>query len=160
MNWEAIGAIGELLSAVVVIFSIFYLARQVRQGTEQTRLNAIQAINVSNDSAFDPIYIPENSRIWTRCHAKAPDVDEHELQIFDMLMARLIGSFDTTTYQYEHGAFDEEMYLGALPFFASFVTTPGGAEWLEHRRNVFMKSTMEHLDRAIAESRIIPAREW
>ena len=37
MNWEAIGAIGELLSAVVVIFSIFYLARQVRQGTEQTR---------------------------------------------------------------------------------------------------------------------------
>ena len=33
MNWEAIGAIGEILSAITVIASIFYLSIQIRQNT-------------------------------------------------------------------------------------------------------------------------------
>ncbi len=32
MNWEAIGAVGEVLGAVAVVVSIIYLARQVRHG--------------------------------------------------------------------------------------------------------------------------------
>ena len=30
MNWEAIGAVGELLSAMVVIASVIYLGIQIR----------------------------------------------------------------------------------------------------------------------------------
>jgi len=37
MNWEAIGAIGEVLGAVAVILTLTYLAAQIRQNTRSTR---------------------------------------------------------------------------------------------------------------------------
>ena len=35
MNWEAIGAIGEIIAAAAVVFSFVYLAAQIRQNTQQ-----------------------------------------------------------------------------------------------------------------------------
>ncbi len=42
MNWDAIGAIAELLGAVGVIASLVYLATQLRQNTRATRASAYQ----------------------------------------------------------------------------------------------------------------------
>ena len=37
MNWEAIGAIGEALGALVVVITVGYLAIQIRQNTAQQK---------------------------------------------------------------------------------------------------------------------------
>ena len=42
MNWEAIGAIGEILGALGVIGSVLYLAVQVRSDREATKANTTQ----------------------------------------------------------------------------------------------------------------------
>ena len=34
MNWEALGAITEIVGAIVVIITLIYLARQIHQGNE------------------------------------------------------------------------------------------------------------------------------
>ena len=39
MNWDAIGAIAELLGAIGVIASLIYLATQIRQSREQMSQN-------------------------------------------------------------------------------------------------------------------------
>ena len=41
MNWEAIGAVGEILGALGVIITLLYLAGQIRQNNRQIRGNAI-----------------------------------------------------------------------------------------------------------------------
>jgi hypothetical protein len=38
MNWEALGAIGEIVGAVAVIVTLRYLAVQIRGGCELERL--------------------------------------------------------------------------------------------------------------------------
>ena len=43
MNWDAIGAIAELLGAVGVIASLVYLATQIRQSRQQMRTYAHDA---------------------------------------------------------------------------------------------------------------------
>lgn len=43
MNWDAIGAIGEIVGAVAVVATLFYLAVQVRETRKDARLSAIQA---------------------------------------------------------------------------------------------------------------------
>ena len=40
MNWEAVGAIGEVLGALVVTVSLIYLALQVRQANLQAQGSA------------------------------------------------------------------------------------------------------------------------
>ncbi len=45
MNWEAIGAIGELLGAMAVVISLVYVASQVKSGTQALK-------TTTRDSAF------------------------------------------------------------------------------------------------------------
>ncbi len=44
MNWEAIGAIGEAVGAVVVVASLVYLALELRQANNIARFNTTQQL--------------------------------------------------------------------------------------------------------------------
>jgi hypothetical protein len=44
MNWEAIGAIGELIGAVAVVITLVYLAVQIRQNTMVSRAATRQKV--------------------------------------------------------------------------------------------------------------------
>jgi hypothetical protein len=43
MNWEAIGAFGEIIGALAVVATLFYLAVQVRETRKDAKLSAVQA---------------------------------------------------------------------------------------------------------------------
>lgn len=43
MNWEAIGAVGEVVGAIGVILTLVYLAYQIRQNTFQLEQNTVTA---------------------------------------------------------------------------------------------------------------------
>ncbi len=45
MNWDAVGAIAEMIGAIAVIVSILYLAMQVRQGAADVRANIIHSLH-------------------------------------------------------------------------------------------------------------------
>jgi hypothetical protein len=154
MDWNAIGAVGEILGAIAVLITLIYLARQVKHGTKQAHLSSIQAVNASNDSAFEPIYIPENSKIFAKGQECFSSLDQHEKIVFDMLMTRLMASFSATTYQFDHGVYDEELYWGMVGFYASYIQSPGGAEWFREGKSRLSQSCVNNLETAssIAEN--------
>ena len=50
MNWEALSAIGELVGAVGVVATLFYVAVQVRQNTRAVRAATLNAITSSHQA--------------------------------------------------------------------------------------------------------------
>ncbi len=42
INWEAIGAIGELMGATAVVVTLLYLVKQIKQNTESTDAVGLQ----------------------------------------------------------------------------------------------------------------------
>lgn len=42
MNWEAMGAVGEVVGALAVVLTLAYLARQIRQSNRQDLLSAFR----------------------------------------------------------------------------------------------------------------------
>ena len=44
MNWEAIGAIGEIVGAIAVVITLLYLASQTRQNTKATHAQATASV--------------------------------------------------------------------------------------------------------------------
>lgn len=42
MNWDAIGAIGEIIGAVVVVITLLYLATQIRQTSKSIEVSALR----------------------------------------------------------------------------------------------------------------------
>lgn len=44
MNWEAIGAIGEIVGATAVVVTLIYLTTQIRQNTRQLASTSLQGL--------------------------------------------------------------------------------------------------------------------
>ena len=61
MNWEAIGAVGEVLGALGVIATLSYLAVQIRQNTRTVRSATHQA-SVGRSDGRTPSRRAERSR--------------------------------------------------------------------------------------------------
>jgi hypothetical protein len=67
MNWEAIGAVAELLAAIGVIVSLVYLASQIRHSREQMRQNTRAVEAQVSWAHWDSTY-----KVY---HARAQDPD-------------------------------------------------------------------------------------
>ena len=50
MNWEAVGAVGEVFGATVVVATMFYLAMQIRENKRSNQMLAATRIAESADS--------------------------------------------------------------------------------------------------------------
>ena len=46
LNWDAIGAVGEIVGALAVVVSLIYLATQIRTQNIEARLAAVHEISV------------------------------------------------------------------------------------------------------------------
>jgi len=54
VNWEAIGAIGEIAGALGVIVTLIYLAIQLRQNTKASHATAVQS-SMENSARFSEL---------------------------------------------------------------------------------------------------------
>src|SRR5262245_36441765 len=71
MNWEAIGAIGQLLSSITVFVTLGYLAVQVRQVNRNSALAAMQANRAQRQTWFVGIRdSPHYPRIQVKLDSK------------------------------------------------------------------------------------------
>ena len=83
MNWEAIGAIGELVGAIGVILTLIYLAYQIRQNTIQLEQNTLgakaAAQNASNEALRENrkalFESEEMAEIWHQGHDNPEALD-------------------------------------------------------------------------------------
>ena len=66
MNWEAIGAIGEIVGAIAVVVTVGYLAVQIRQNTRSIRAAAVHQATVgASDFARSIAESEELARIFS-----------------------------------------------------------------------------------------------
>ena len=92
MNWEAIGAVGEVLGAIAVIATLAYLAVQIRQNTlqlhqstEVARYAAIDQVGQRGYTLRLSLADPKHSAIYLKGLAGA-DLDQVEALQFNMLL--------------------------------------------------------------------------
>lgn len=75
MNWDAIGAVGEILGALAVVVTLFYLARQVRQNTIVTRAETTKDLYLASvRSIMDLAGNEQLTRTWADIR-QFPDLD-------------------------------------------------------------------------------------
>ena len=67
MNWDALGAIGEIVGATAVAISVIYLAVQIRKQTVESRLSATRDLS-DKRSGFMKVLVSDEdlSQIWLK----------------------------------------------------------------------------------------------
>ena len=137
MNWDAIGAVAELLGAIGVIASLVYLATQIRQSREQMSQNTRALKASSYQQLFENLGDATGRRLdnslWERAvrlglddYAGLPAEDAFR---FDWWMLETMRAFDNGHYQYRVGMLDEERWRIHYLDVASYFQNPGVREW-------------------------------
>ena len=153
MNWDAIGAVGELLGALAVLVTLGYLAAQIRQNTRTVRAATAQAIQ----SALNDVHahIKQDSaaaRIYRLGLSEPSKLDEDEQVQFAMTMYSIFAQFENIFYQFQQGTLDSavlERHSLAMEFY---LQTPGGADWWESWKGRFSSDFVSFLVARLAIS--------
>ena len=151
MNWDAIGAIGEIIGAAGVIGTLLYLAIQVRASTAATETENRSAIANGYRAILTLNFDSEIA------HAFRVGIHDYPNMTFDgrVKFANLCGHefllFQTAFAQYEAGQLDTETYESYLSWLASIIVTPGGSNWWEETRPVYLSRMVKVVDRRIAD---------
>jgi hypothetical protein len=100
MNWDAIGAIAELLGAMGVTASLIYLATQMRQNTRAMRAGAYQEVLNQRDSAMLPLMQDGKlAHLCSRGTANLDDLSEVEKIRFEVWIFTVMSSSDNIYYK-------------------------------------------------------------
>ncbi len=121
MNWEAIGAIGEILGAAGVILTLGYLAFQIRAGTKATKAAAFQAV-LQSEMEFASILI-ENAGTWEKIVTDAPLSEGEETRVAIVLYNLFMLDSERRFHQYNSGYLEASAWEGrlrSLPLLVKF----------------------------------------
>ncbi len=155
MNWEAIGAVGEIVGAAAVVVTLIYLAAQVRQNTksmdESRDLALAQAYENRSQTAAqhflqmrDSPYFKETSIIL------APDASESEVNQQRMMVSLRwwMTTTDNIHYQYQKGFFDQDYYETSFVANVKLAAPKWRAAGITENRSGFKAE----VDRILAEA--------
>ena len=132
MNWEAIGAVGELVGAVGVMVTLLYVGLQVRQNTSAVKAAAIQDISSSTTAYLNAWSTDDRlpglfARIWAGELPEAFSTEERaRLAIAYTSMLRV---FEARYLQIRLGVLDEDILESMAGAASLFQTAWFKATW-------------------------------
>ena len=130
MNWDALGAIAELIGAIAVVATLIYLAAQIRQNTFSNRNAALQTISSQYADWLSTIIENESvARIYRAGLADFNQLTEEDRIRFGMLLTQLCRACDAQYHQHKTSALPQEMWKSTLESLVGVLEKPGGSAW-------------------------------
>ena len=110
MNWDALGAIGELVGALAVVVTLIYLAVQIRQSTNQSAANMASTV-LNEYNRLQEIVISDQQISETLLRMKT---DQELSPLQETQLEAYCNRLGTHWFQiqlgYERGLVDEAIY--------------------------------------------------
>ena len=142
MNWDAIGAIGEMLGAAAVFLSLLYLALQIRANTSSAETASRQS--VANEFR-EWVRTNLNPEHFSAGLSDYPDIPFRARFDFCTQMHDLVLFYQSAQAMHESGALPDESHEPYRTWVAAVLNTPGGrnfwSEW-EGTYNVGMTTSL------------------
>lgn len=121
MDWNAIGALAEIIGALAVVVTLIYLAGQVRQATRAT-----QAANFQAASALEQEFLlvlgqdAATARTWTTYMFADPvTLPEDERMQAAFLMGSLLRRLENVYHQHELGTITDDAWSARQGMFVA-----------------------------------------
>lgn len=135
MNWDALGAIGEVGGAIAVVATLGYLASQVRHA--KTELQGVRFEKVMADYRdwYRQISTPEAATIWAKGIRDFGGLETEERVQFHGLAQQLITTYEQERAFLAEGIFPQDQFRTHEDWMVSFLSTPGGSEWWKVARS-------------------------
>ena len=152
MNWEAIGALGEVGGTIAVVATLALLYRQIRLSSEITKA---QIDTMAKDQlaqlTLQAVVTPDLARIVEDAQSPDPSsLTEDEIRRafwwFTSYGTILEGMF----LRRQAGQLSEEMWLGYERIMLGVLVSPVGSKWWNDEMTPFSANFRSHFDTLLA----------
>lgn len=126
MNWDAIGAIGEIIGALAVVVSLLYLALQIRSQNSQAKLTALHDMSKEQRLASELMATGNLSDIFVRANEDYSSISEAESVQLIVFVSGLFRAWESAFLENRDGNLDKIVWtalsrdyiqpMGALSF--------------------------------------------
>ena len=139
MNWDAIGAIGEVVGAAATVATLLYLAAQIRRANVlATAESGRYSQQAANPTLLAMVQDPDVARVFREGLRDRDGLSADDQIRFDMLMGTLFGAVSQNIVDQElMGHSGDIRAADQAHNVRAFLGTPGGASWWALYRNRF-----------------------
>jgi hypothetical protein len=154
---ETINAIAQLVAALGVIASLFYLAAQIRQNTKSQRSVVVDSLTGSLIALLGP---QATDPALTRAFAAAVE-DWHGASEEDRLRAvavlfMIFKLFENAWFQLGQGTLDHEQWQGWDLYIRAYYHRPGVKTWWSLRRGMFAVGFRDYVEATEPVAEAVP----
>jgi hypothetical protein len=149
VNWEAIGAIGEIIGAIAVVTSLVYLATQIRQSTKVARSATRQAIaETAQRLGEDLIDDTGMAEILVR-HISGEELNAVEQIRLQARCYRDMRHWENIHYQMSEGLMAEEQWQGFRRNLQILFGIGAYREYWEHESELYSEAFRKEVEAVI-----------
>lgn len=147
VDWDAVGAIGEVLGSLAVVVTLVCLSVQIRQNTQSNRTAAIQTMAGQDSSWLSTVAAePELASILSRGLADIGSLSGEEALRFSLVLAQMCRQYDSQLFLWRDGAIPPEPWDASLRTLESVMTQPGAGRWWSMAKERFSRDFQVLLD--------------
>ena len=158
MNWDAIGAIGEISGAFVVVITLIYVAWQVRQNTVQQRIESHRAVSELQIQVNSVFYDPDMAKT---IYGALNDWDQSSTearQLAGQWLLDTVTHFQTLHFMYLARTVDSQFYKAEENTLVHLtLASQGGRKWWAVAHPMFSTTLVEHINARILTT---PTKEF
>ncbi len=133
MNWEAIGAVGEIIGAAAVVATLYYLARQTRHNVELEHTKQQRVLIDQFNDYVRNMTDPSNLAAVRKGFVSLSSLGADEQAAAWKNYAQWVNYYEQMIYSYDGGLVPEAVVEAIGKWVVAMLVTPGGAEyWTNH----------------------------
>ena len=162
INWDALGAIADLIAAVAVVVSLIYLAVQVSQNTRTLKHQGLESARYRYLGHFDRATMTQaDAEIFRDGLNDFEKLSPSEQGCFHSKIHPLVHSFHHAWDLHRAGLIGDAEFSAMRDHTTSFLMTPGAQQWWAMHKTVPPPEIVNFLDEAVANAsgNIEPATE-
>ena len=147
MNWDAIGAVGELLGALAVLITLFYLARQIIQNTEEIRSANYHGVTDSfNELNLAVAKNPDLARVFRLGNEDYEKLSEDEQYQYGFFMHATFRILDVIKFQSQRGTGDMTLWEFEKNTIETLLAGAGARTWWRERPYNFSEEFIAYVE--------------
>ena len=155
MNWDAVGAIGEIVGAAAVFLSLIYLATQIRlDSAQQQRQGIMDAVSHFVAKYQAATETPEKARRFCAGLDDYESIDTDEKREFYSSMLGITVGFATVWNLHSGNVLDEEIFKAMERSFIGLCRCKGARQlWIEMAQ-YYPPGFVEYVNHSIGDETI------
>jgi hypothetical protein len=152
MNWDMITALAATVGTIAVVFSLLYVARQMKEAARQRRMESYNSV-LGEVDAFGKLLAQDhaNADIWWRASKGLENLTDAERVRYFGMLSILFRSWEKAYHYHIEGEFEDWRGEVITKSMADITMSPGVQEYWALRKRWYTAEFQRWIDNKIKE---------